>query len=287
MDQDAEYMWSNTDYPYMCLVDKRRTEAFREAIHKVVKPGDVVVDVGSGTGILALFAAEAGAANVYAVEIEHMLAGCLRRTFAGSKHQDVLAVVEGNALRVQLPAHIDVLIAEIIDTGLMDEMQVPVLNELRQKGIIGRTTRVIPSAYQTNVELVHIDDQFYGHSIKAPKHLWPHYSLNHEEWSNPVVSVISDKVTVVDLDLAHDINNPTVDKILTFNLPRHDKPINAVRITGVLTLVDGIELHEANSVNGDKVLSLPNDIPSDSGQVQLRVQYQMGGGLGSFRAVQV
>ena len=58
-------IWSNTDYPYECLKDRERTEAFRDALRSVVQTGDVVVDGGSGTGILALFAAEAGAKKVY------------------------------------------------------------------------------------------------------------------------------------------------------------------------------------------------------------------------------
>jgi len=47
--RDLDRIWSTTDYPYRCLKDKIRTSAFCEAIHKVVKKGDIVIDVGSGS----------------------------------------------------------------------------------------------------------------------------------------------------------------------------------------------------------------------------------------------
>ncbi len=62
-------IWSDTEYVYRCLADEQRTLAFKAAIEAAVKPSDVVLDVGTGSGVMSMLAARSGARRVYAVEV--------------------------------------------------------------------------------------------------------------------------------------------------------------------------------------------------------------------------
>ncbi|KAF8401488.1 hypothetical protein HHK36_012428 [Tetracentron sinense] len=83
--------------------------------------GRVVVDVGAGSGILSLFAAQAGAKHVYAVEASEM-ADYARRLIAGNPFLGQrITVIKGKVEDVELPEKADIMISEPMGTLLVNE----------------------------------------------------------------------------------------------------------------------------------------------------------------------
>ncbi|EEF45534.1 probable histone-arginine methyltransferase 1.3 [Ricinus communis] len=83
--------------------------------------GRVVVDVGAGSGILSLFAAQAGAKHVYAVEASEM-AEYARKLIAGNPSLgERITVIKGKVEEVELPEKADILISEPMGTLLINE----------------------------------------------------------------------------------------------------------------------------------------------------------------------
>lgn len=102
------------------LNDQARTAAFLEAIGKTVTPDDIVVDLGTGTGILAMAAARAGARHVYAIESSSM-ASAAAAVFARSQWSDQISLIRGWSTDVTLPEKGTVLISETLGLELFDE----------------------------------------------------------------------------------------------------------------------------------------------------------------------
>jgi protein arginine N-methyltransferase 6 len=102
------------------LRDAVRNEAYRRALAHVVKPGDVVLDMGAGTGILSVFAVASGARKVYAVE-RTVVASVARRLIEGNGYTDRIAVVEADLEDVDLPEKVDVLVSEWMGGFGVDE----------------------------------------------------------------------------------------------------------------------------------------------------------------------
>ena len=104
----------------LMLRDDVRTRAFRDALRAVVRPGDVVLDVGAGTGILCLFAAQAGAARVYAVE-RTSIARTARALVARNGFSDRIHILNDDIERVSLPERVDVIVSEWLGTLAVDD----------------------------------------------------------------------------------------------------------------------------------------------------------------------
>lgn len=109
------------------LLDRVRNEAYRRALQHVVKPGDVVLDMGAGTGLLSILAANAGARRVYAVE-RTGIAEVARRMVERNGHAERVEVLQSDLEDVDLPEKVDVLVSEWMGGfGVDENMLAPLL----------------------------------------------------------------------------------------------------------------------------------------------------------------
>ena len=92
------------------LIDPTRTGSFDRAIRAQVGPGDRIVDVGTGSGILAMCAARAGADKVYALEITRMADWAER--LAATNHLPAMEVVRGDAALFDAGLPVDLIMGE-------------------------------------------------------------------------------------------------------------------------------------------------------------------------------
>lgn len=95
------------------LNDRLRTAGFLKAINSVVRAGDIVVDIGTGTGVLAVAAARAGARHVYAIEATG-IAKIAKEVFAANGLAEKITLIEGRSTSVNLPEKADVMISETV-----------------------------------------------------------------------------------------------------------------------------------------------------------------------------
>ncbi len=95
----------------LLLADRARCEAYRQALAKWVKPADVVLDVGAGTGILSLFAAQAGARKVYAVERAGIV-NLARQLLAANGAEERVRIIHGDMETIELPEQVDIIVSE-------------------------------------------------------------------------------------------------------------------------------------------------------------------------------
>jgi SAM-dependent methyltransferase len=120
------------------LSDKLRLELFRKAIKQTVKPGDVVMDLGAGSGILGLFSCEAGARRVYAVDSGGMIQ-VARELARANGFGDRVIGIQGLSTRIDLPEKVDVIVADQIghfgfEAGVLEFFRDAVARFLKPSG---------------------------------------------------------------------------------------------------------------------------------------------------------
>jgi hypothetical protein len=141
------------------LADAPRVAAFRQAIEATVRPGQVVLDLGTGIGTYGMFAARAGA-RVLAVEMDAVI-DVARALAADNGLDDRITFLRGRLEELKPPEVADVLIFEDFSPFLYHSDTARILKQVSERWMkrsavsIPQTVRAIlapvccPSTYRS------------------------------------------------------------------------------------------------------------------------------------------
>lgn len=261
-----------------CLLDEERTRIFEQAITSTVKSEDIVVDAGTGSGILALFAAKAGAKKVYAVEVDNESAELARKSIAANEEGKRIEIVVSDVRLFKLSSAADVVTMELMDTGLISEQQALAMNALRENGVIDEHTKLIPMKVSCAIELVKYNFDFYGFHMPLVIQ-----ARNHGV-DTRITNYLSERVVYQDIDF-RDLVNTSVNKKVEL-IPTKDGEIDAVRLTTQTFLTPELSVWGTTDMNMPVIIPIKPTTVQKGQAIQLIVKYEMGKGFDHFSIAQ-
>ncbi|MGH2540662.1 MAG: 50S ribosomal protein L11 methyltransferase [Actinomycetota bacterium] len=287
------------------LEDQVRTSAFLAALDEVVRSEDVVLDIGTGTGVLAVGAARADARHVYAIEATP-LAHEAREVVRANGFEEKVTIVEGWSTRVSLPERATVVVSEILGSDALEERILPVLADARRRLLVP-DARLIPSAVRIFGLPVAVPDErvdsltfttantarwssWYGLEL-APL---ADYSARLRQRFTTVIdevrswTALSEPVLLAELDLTK-LEAPQVD-VTVSGLATSSGAANGAIAFFEAQLSPGVVLSTNPALDpapiswGVPVWLLPEPLRLQEGQ-EFSLEYAFGGGGGRLRLV--
>ena len=143
------YNYKIPSWHFDMLNDEERNDAYNQAIRAAAKKARHVLEIGTGSGLLSMMAARAGARKVTTCEMSKQLAAVARKVIARNGYTDIIRVISEKSTNVKIGVDLsepaDLLIAEVFDNGLLGEHFLHALlhakSNLLRKGAV-----IIPAA---------------------------------------------------------------------------------------------------------------------------------------------
>lgn len=151
-------------YHHNMLNDSIRMKGFKEAINMTVKIGAKVLELGGGTGVQSFFAAQK-AQKVYCVERNPELVNAARSFLTQNINGEKVEVIQADALHYLPPEPVDVVICEMLHTGLLREKQLLVIDSFKKRYLEkfgGPLPIFVPEASIQAVQPIQQDFHFEG-----------------------------------------------------------------------------------------------------------------------------
>ena len=137
--------------------DQSRNQAYFDAIKIAVNQGDAVLEVGTGSGILSMMAAQCGAEIVTSCETSIDIANVAKKIISQNQYESQINVVNKKStdliLGKDIPKKVDLLISEILSAGFVGEGVRPIILDAKNR-FLKEDGKIIPEMGEVKIALV-------------------------------------------------------------------------------------------------------------------------------------
>jgi hypothetical protein len=191
--------------------EPERNQAYHDGLRGAVTPDKRVFEIGTGSGLVAMMAAELGARKVVTCEAVGLIAQTAEKIIRGNGFQDRIKVLAKPSQAVQLgtdlPERADILVHEIFSSELLGEHVLPAIEDAKAR-LLQPGGEVLPSAASIMIALVggdalgknlHVEEAF-GFDLRAFNAIYPKKRPLYREDLSPLL--MSDDVEAFRFDFA-------------------------------------------------------------------------------------
>ena len=253
-------------YHFEMLSDTSRVNPFKRAIEQTAK-GRIVIESGTGTGVLSALAARAGAEHVFAVELDPKVAEFAKANFERLGLSNI-SIIQKSTLEVTLDdlqgKQPSLVIAENLSTWQATEPQVQVMNHIA--GTLATDEAIfLPTVAANYVELADSNFWFYD-VVELRTHYFEFTGIKQP-------SLRSEPALFSRFEFAKE-NATKYDHAIEL-IAQSSGKVNSLRLTSPLQVYSEISFHASDSLMPPVVVPLEKDIEVQAGQkVKVHIKYE-------------
>ncbi|KIH66568.1 hypothetical protein ANCDUO_03107 [Ancylostoma duodenale] len=159
----------NFDQWHMLMInDKDRNEKFLEALRNTILPTDYVLDIGTGTGLMSVFAASCGASKICAIESNTSLYN-LAKMILSLNHVEGAKLIRDYSFNYHPEDGdlADVVVSEILDCCAFGEGVIPTFLDAHLR-LATNMARFIPASVSLFATLIESPTIYLNHAFTSP-----------------------------------------------------------------------------------------------------------------------
>lgn len=245
--------FKTTPYHHDLLKDTDRLAVFWQAIQEYQDNSDLAYDLGCGSGVLSYFLSSKFN-NVISLEIDRKTYACAKENLAGF---DNVKVINSNVLDYDFEKKADLIVCEMLDTALIDEEEIPVLNYAKK--FLKEDGTIIPQGVINSVELVNME-RHHIHWDEGAKH-----------------ESLSDEIIYSEIDFSDDIN-PEFKADLKL-MANKEGLLNGLKITTYTKLNENLIAGPLPMLNPPLLIPLDEKQIKVNDFIEVEIKYIMGNGI--------